>query len=225
MQAMMLSRRPKIAQKPRKMRRKSPTRLHCRRRTTTPVVQYTLPHRSTFSQLTSQLHTRNTLRTHTVSRGAALTTEPFFCFTMYTHPYSVIVHVVHVQFLQIITRNMTSELESPRVYISRGSILSSTPTFFGLLTWRKNFRRVRWLWYWTSVSQDATDKIRQYRSDYNNRPSNDISFKSDIGSTSGCLHSEFVFLLFLQDHRETDRFFAASGVLSYYPFNLYILRL
>ena len=35
---------------------------------------------------------------------------------------------------------------------------------------------------------------------------------SDITSTSGRLHSEFVRLLFLQDHRETDRFFAASGV-------------
>ena len=30
--------------------------------------------------------------------------------------------------------------------------------------------------------------------------------------TSGRLHSEFVCLLFFQDHRETDRFFAASGV-------------
>ena len=28
----------------------------------------------------------------------------------------------------------------------------------------------------------------------------------------GCLHGEFVFLLSLQDHRETDRFLAASGV-------------
>ena len=33
-----------------------------------------------------------------------------------------------------------------------------------------------------------------------------------IASTSGKLHSEFVRLLFLQDHRETDRFFAVSGV-------------
>ena len=30
--------------------------------------------------------------------------------------------------------------------------------------------------------------------------------------TSGRLHSEFVRLLFLQVHRETDRFFADSGV-------------
>ena len=33
-----------------------------------------------------------------------------------------------------------------------------------------------------------------------------------IASTSGRLHSEFVRLLFLQDHRETDRFFSSSGV-------------
>jgi hypothetical protein len=33
-----------------------------------------------------------------------------------------------------------------------------------------------------------------------------------IASTSGRLHSEFVCVLFLQTHRETDRFFLASGV-------------
>ena len=33
-----------------------------------------------------------------------------------------------------------------------------------------------------------------------------------IGSTSGRLHSEFIRLLFLQTHRETDRFLATSGV-------------
>jgi hypothetical protein len=33
-----------------------------------------------------------------------------------------------------------------------------------------------------------------------------------IANTSGRLHSESVRLLFLQAHRETDRFFAASGV-------------
>jgi hypothetical protein len=35
-----------------------------------------------------------------------------------------------------------------------------------------------------------------------------------IGSTSGRLHNEFVRLLFLQAHRETDRFFTVSGVQS-----------
>ena len=39
-----------------------------------------------------------------------------------------------------------------------------------------------------------------------------VSFMPAIPSTSGRLHSEFVRLLFLQAHRETDRFFAASGV-------------
>ena len=33
-----------------------------------------------------------------------------------------------------------------------------------------------------------------------------------IASTSVRLHSEFVLLLFLQAHRETDRFFATSRV-------------
>ena len=33
-----------------------------------------------------------------------------------------------------------------------------------------------------------------------------------IDGTSGRLHNEFIRLLFLQAHRETDRFFAASGV-------------
>jgi hypothetical protein len=35
---------------------------------------------------------------------------------------------------------------------------------------------------------------------------------SSVLGWSGRLHSEFVRLLFLQSHRETDRFFAASGV-------------
>ena len=37
---------------------------------------------------------------------------------------------------------------------------------------------------------------------------------STITSTSDRLHTEFVRLLFLQSHRETDRFFPASGVQS-----------
>ena len=63
-----------------------------------------------------------------------------------------------------------------------------------------------------SLKETTADKIRQYRTDYNDRPSNPISFMSAIASTSGSLHSELVLLLFLQTHRETDRFFAASGV-------------
>jgi hypothetical protein len=63
-----------------------------------------------------------------------------------------------------------------------------------------------------SLNDTATDKIRKYRADYNNRTPSVVSFIPDIPSTSGRLHSEFVRLLFLQDHRETDRFFTSSGV-------------
>ena len=38
------------------------------------------------------------------------------------------------------------------------------------------------------------------------------TFMTTIPSTSGRLHSEFVRLLFLQTHRETDHFFSSSGV-------------
>jgi hypothetical protein len=41
-----------------------------------------------------------------------------------------------------------------------------------------------------------------------------VSFMTTIPSASGRLHGEFVRLLFLQVHRETDRFFTVSGVLS-----------
>ncbi len=59
----------------------------------------------------------------------------------------------------------------------------------------------------------AADKTRKYRADYNNRPPSVVSFMPTIASTSGRLHSEFVRLLFLQAHRETDRFFfETSGV-------------
>ena len=62
-----------------------------------------------------------------------------------------------------------------------------------------------------SLNGSVTDKLRQYHTDYKNRPSNTISFMNSMGRTSG-RHCEFVGLLFLQSHRETDRFFEASGV-------------
>jgi hypothetical protein len=102
--------------------------------------------------------------------------------------------------------------------------------------------RARFLWWWTSSSlttvsevvlspnaslddhlhypndidkslnEVATDKIRKYRVDYIHNPPTTVVFMSDITSTSGRLHSEFIRLLFLKTHRETDRFFAVSGV-------------
>jgi hypothetical protein len=63
-----------------------------------------------------------------------------------------------------------------------------------------------------SLNEAADDKIRKYRADYHNNPPRTVSFMPAISSTSGGLHSEFIRLLFLQTHRETDRFFTASGV-------------
>ncbi len=66
-----------------------------------------------------------------------------------------------------------------------------------------------------SLIETADDKIRKYHADYNNDPPHNVVFMTVIissVSTSGRLHSDFVRLLFLQAHRETDRFFAASGV-------------
>ncbi len=63
-----------------------------------------------------------------------------------------------------------------------------------------------------SLNEAAADKIRKYRADYNNNPPNAVSFMPAIAGTSGRLHGDFIRLLFLQAHRETDRFFAAPGV-------------
>jgi hypothetical protein len=83
---------------------------------------------------------------------------------------------------------------------------STDPNLNGLLKYPNNLDQ--------SLNDVATDKIRKYRADYNNRPPSAVSFMPVIASTSDRLHSEFVRLLFLQVHRETDRFFAVSGVLS-----------
>jgi hypothetical protein len=63
-----------------------------------------------------------------------------------------------------------------------------------------------------SLNETSTDKIPKYRADYTNNPPNTVSFMFPIASTSGRLHREFIRLLFLQSHLETDLFFASSGV-------------
>jgi hypothetical protein len=83
---------------------------------------------------------------------------------------------------------------------------STDPNLNGHLKYPNNFDQ--------SLNDADANKVRKYRTDYNDRPPSVVSFMPDIVSTSGRLHSEFVRLLFLQAHRETDRFFAASGVLS-----------
>jgi hypothetical protein len=83
---------------------------------------------------------------------------------------------------------------------------SSDPTLNGHLKYPNNLDQ--------SLNDAGADKIRKYRADYNNRTPSAVSFMPAIASTSDRLHSEFVRLLFLQTHRETDRFFTASGVQS-----------
>ena len=104
-------------------------------------------------------------------------------------------------------------------------------------------RQAQSRWFWTSESHDRfgsisdpnlngklrhpndidkslflteadTDKIRKYREDYNNNTPNTVAFMPSIDGTTGRLQSEFIRLLFLQAHRETDRFCAGSGVQS-----------
>jgi hypothetical protein len=76
---------------------------------------------------------------------------------------------------------------------------SSDPSLNGNLHYPNNIDR--------SLNETADDKIRKYRADYNNNPPNTVSFIPAIASTSGRLQNELVRLLFLQDHRETDRVF------------------
>jgi hypothetical protein len=83
---------------------------------------------------------------------------------------------------------------------------STDPNLNGHLKYPNNFDQ--------SLDDASDDKIRKYRADYNNKPPSVVSFMPVVPSTSVRLHSDFVRLLFLQAHRETDRFFAASGVLS-----------
>jgi hypothetical protein len=81
---------------------------------------------------------------------------------------------------------------------------NSDPSFNGHLHYPNDIDK--------SLNEDVVDKIRKHRADYNNNPPNSVSIITVICSTSGRLHCEFVTLSFLQDHRETDRFFATAGV-------------
>jgi hypothetical protein len=81
---------------------------------------------------------------------------------------------------------------------------STDPTLNGHLKYPNNLDQ--------SLNDTTTDKVRKFRADYRNNPPNTVSFMSAIASTSWRLYNEFVRRLFLKTHRETDRFFAASGV-------------
>ncbi len=58
-----------------------------------------------------------------------------------------------------------------------------------------------------SLNDVSPDKLRKYRTDYNFNPTSCVDFMSAIASTSGRLDSEFIRILFLQTHQETDQFF------------------
>jgi hypothetical protein len=58
-----------------------------------------------------------------------------------------------------------------------------------------------------SLNETNADKIRKYRDDYNHNPPNATPFMPTISSTSDRFHSDFIRILFLHAHRETDRFF------------------
>jgi hypothetical protein len=90
--------------------------------------------------------------------------------------------------------------------VAHDRFVSSVPSLNGHLRYPNNLDK--------SLNDVPVDKIRKYRAYYNNNPPSVVAFMSVIASTSGRLHSEFIRILFLQVHRETDHFFADSGVLS-----------
>ncbi len=81
---------------------------------------------------------------------------------------------------------------------------STDPTLNGNLRYPNNLDK--------SLNNTVADKIQKYRTDHNNIQPSAVSFMPAIVSSSGRLHSEFIRLLFLQAHRETDRFFTTSEV-------------
>ncbi len=76
----------------------------------------------------------------------------------------------------------------------------------------------------SSLNESVKNKIRKNHADYNDNPPNVISFMLAIESTSGSLHSEFLCLLFLQNHRETVGFSADlwSSACTFYAITLNI---
>ncbi len=97
----------------------------------------------------------------------------------------------------------------PHITPRLNTLLKTGVDIVGIFSWRPTLRtrRTRCLWCcWTSSSETVTDKIRIYLADYNNNPPSAVSFMLTIDSKSGRLHREFIRLLFLQSHRETDSF-------------------
>ena len=99
------------------------------------------------------------------------------------------VHVVHThsqfclpKMTLLYTGLVSLVLDLHIVHESWGS--NSDPTTHGHLHYPKDLER--------SLNETTPDKIQSYRSDYNDRPSNSMSFMPVIASTSGRIHREFV---------------------------------
>jgi hypothetical protein len=83
---------------------------------------------------------------------------------------------------------------------------SSDPNLNGKLHWHNDIDQ--------SLNEANPDKIRKYHDDYNHNPPTTTAFMTAIVSTSGRIHIDFIRILFLQAHRETDRVFGTTGVQS-----------
>ncbi len=75
-----------------------------------------------------------------------------------------------------------------------------------------------------SLNEDGNDKVRKNREDCNNNPTN-VAFMPVIAGTNGRVHSDFIRLLFLQVHRETDRFWRFRSSVSAIKLGRYVLPL
>jgi hypothetical protein len=133
---------------------------------------------------------------------------------------------VLVPLIRVPKRLMTGRLTNwmtfsvPHITPRHNTLLKTGVDIVGILSWCPTVRtrRVRCLWCWTSTSTTTVSEVAltlvltvTYIT-LNNNPPSVVSFMCSIPSTSGRLHSEFIRLLFLQAHRETDRLFTTSGV-------------
>jgi hypothetical protein len=165
-------------------------------------------------------HTFHILRNVCTTRSSLTRANKFMCFFATETPSAAASATLHCGDVELAGYLTNAAGPVPLVldlHMAHDRVGSSTdPTLNGQPRYPNNLDQ--------SHNDTASDKVRKYRADYNNNPPNTVSFMSAIVSTSGRLHIEFVRLLFLQTHRQTDRFF-----FSFRSFvnrwQLYVLRL
>jgi hypothetical protein len=127
---------------------------------------------------------------------------------------------VLVPLIRVPKRMMTGRLSNwltfsaPQITPRHNTLLKAGVDIVGISNWRPTLRtwQARFLWCWIFVSPTTVSEVALTLVLYNDNPPHTVSFMTAIPSTSGKLNSEFIRLSFLQAHRETDRFFTASGV-------------